>query len=86
MTSGRRYHRWDNDSPDTRVRASHEATVPGWTHSVHSTFAEPSRLGDVERPVQRSRRSALLVAAGVGAAAVAGASLALLLSRRSIPD
>lgn len=86
MSRGPSYHRWDNDAPDSRVRIAHEDTQPQWTHSVHSTFAEPSRLGGLERRrPERERRSALALVAAIGAVAVGGASVAVLMRQRSTP-
>jgi hypothetical protein len=73
---GRRtdFHRWDDVTPDTRGMRLREDTLPQWSHSVHSNFAEPSRLGDLERE-RKPRRSALALIVGVtAAAAVAGAT------------
>jgi len=83
MSRGPSYHRWDDDAPDSRVRIAHEDTQPQWSHSVHSTFAEPSRLGglDQRRP-ERQRRSALALVAAIGAAAIGGVSIAVFMRQR----
>jgi hypothetical protein len=75
------FHRWDDVTPDTRAMGLHEDTVPQWSQSVHSNFAEPSRLGDLDRPA-KPRRTALTLIVGVAATSVLGASAALLYRMR----
>jgi hypothetical protein len=78
MPPHHRYHRSDSRTADGRRPGPADAAVAGPAHRA------PARGGGdaaraVDLPVPPPRRSALRLAAGLGAAATAGAALTLLL-------
>lgn len=73
--------RWDSGTRDTRSRMAASDSVSGWEHSTHSTFAEPSRIGEQPARQPRPRRRGLLLA-GLGIAAAAGAAVSLVMRGR----